>query len=49
MYSKIFILVLAIIAFANGSEDDVLDLTDDDFNTRIGETETVLVMFYAPW
>ena len=26
-----------------------IDLTDNDFSTRIGEAETTLVMFYAPW
>lgn len=34
-------------AFAG--EADVLDLTDSDFSTRVAETETTLVMFYAPW
>lgn len=45
-------VVIALALFAAGSfagEADVLDLTDDDFYTRVGETETTLVMFYAPW
>lgn len=41
------------MAFASSSlfaaESDVLDLGDSDFNTRVAETETTLVMFYAPW
>lgn len=31
------------------AENDVIELSDDDFSTRITEHETVLVMFYAPW
>ncbi|CRK99496.1 CLUMA_CG012815, isoform A [Clunio marinus] len=47
--------VLRLLAFsliansAFGGESDVLDLGDSDFNTRVAETETTLVMFYAPW
>jgi protein disulfide-isomerase A3 len=47
-----FFAVLAALSFiANsfGAESDVLDLGDSDFNTRVAETETTLVMFYAPW
>lgn len=29
--------------------DSVLELTDQDFTSRIAEHETILVMFYAPW
>lgn len=29
--------------------DSVLELSDQDFSTRIKEHDTVLVMFYAPW
>jgi len=48
---KLFALLVAFSLFANsfGSEEDVLDLGDSDFNTRVAETETTLVMFYAPW
>lgn len=45
-------VVIALALFVAGSyagEADVLDLTDDDFYTRVAETETTLVMFYAPW
>lgn len=47
---KPFVLILSLcVALAWSGEADVLDLTDDDFNTRVAETETTLVMFYAPW
>jgi protein disulfide isomerase family A protein 3 len=36
-------------AIAYAGEADVLDLGDSDFDTRVAETETTLVMFYAPW
>jgi protein disulfide-isomerase A3 len=43
------LLILSFIANSLGAESDVLDLGDSDFNTRVAETETTLVMFYAPW
>lgn len=48
---KFFALLatLSFIANSLGAESDVLDLGDSDFSTRVGETETTLVMFYAPW
>lgn len=49
MYFKNVVVLLALIVCAFGGEQDVLDLTDDDFSTRVAETETTLVMFYAPW
>ncbi|KAJ8955403.1 hypothetical protein NQ318_003501 [Aromia moschata] len=30
-------------------EEDVLEFSDSDFDSRIAEHETALVMFYAPW
>lgn len=38
-----------VTLFALTLASDVLDLNDADFNTRVAETETTLVMFYAPW
>lgn len=43
------LLVLSFIANSLCGESDVLDLGDGDFNTRLAESGTVLVMFYAPW
>lgn len=43
----VILAVFAVCAFAG--DQDVLDLTDNDFSTRVAETETTLVMFYAPW
>lgn len=42
-------LFFALCTLCFATEHDVIDLTDSDFSTRIGEHETVLVMFYAPW
>lgn len=51
MIQRLFVLltIFSLPILILGSEDDVLELTDDDFSTRISEHETVLVMFYAPW
>ena len=40
-----FLFALSMIANSFCSESDVLDLGDSDFNTRVAETETTLVMF----
>ena len=46
-------LLLALLAFlflgVRGSEEDVLDLTDDNFTSELANHENSLVMFYAPW
>ncbi|XP_072290868.1 protein disulfide-isomerase A3 [Eucyclogobius newberryi] len=41
------LLVAALGGFSSAS--DVLDLTDDDFESRIGDRDLVLVEFFAPW
>jgi protein disulfide isomerase family A protein 3 len=41
--------LVATFSIAIAGEADVLDLSDDDFSTRVKEAETMLVMFYAPW
>nr|BAN20701.1 protein disulfide isomerase [Riptortus pedestris] len=38
-----------LFAIVHSSANDVLELTDNDFSTRIKEHEYSLVMFYAPW
>ncbi|XP_061576706.1 protein disulfide-isomerase A3 [Cololabis saira] len=42
-----WLLLAALAGLARGS--DVLDLTDDDFDSRIGDHDLVLVEFFAPW
>lgn len=42
-----FISLAVLLNFAFG--DSVLELTDQDFTSRIEEHEAILVMFYAPW
>ncbi|XP_055606688.1 protein disulfide-isomerase A3 [Uranotaenia lowii] len=49
MFSVKVFCLLAVCGLALAGEADVLQLTDSDFSTRVGETETTLVMFYAPW
>lgn len=42
-------VVVFVTLFAFSLASDVLEIGDDDFNTRVSESETTLVMFYAPW
>ncbi|VVC95232.1 unnamed protein product [Leptidea sinapis] len=43
------VLLLSLIYLCKASEEDVLELTDADFESVIAQHETALVMFYAPW
>lgn len=45
MLTLIFLVALAGLSRAS----DVLDLTDDDFDSSIEHLELTLVEFYAPW
>lgn len=47
--STVALVAVLGLQSAFAGEADVLDLTDSDFSVRVGETETTLVMFYAPW
>ncbi|CAH1134868.1 unnamed protein product [Ceutorhynchus assimilis] len=47
-FLKIFAVVL-LATCALAKEEDVLDLMDHDFDSRLAEHDTALVMFYAPW
>lgn len=42
-------LFLAFCDLYFASEEDILELDDDNFASKIAEHESVLVMFYAPW
>ncbi|XP_044765397.1 protein disulfide-isomerase A3 [Coccinella septempunctata] len=45
---KLFLFsFLCYTAFSK--EEDVIDLGDGDFSSKLAEHETALVMFYAPW
>lgn len=48
-FAKVLFLAAVAIPAAFAGEADVLDLTDADFAARVAESETTLVMFYAPW
>lgn len=49
MNTKVIVVFLAIVGCTIAGEQDVLDLTDNDFSSRIADFDTTLVMFYAPW
>lgn len=41
------VFLAALAGFTRAS--DVLDLTDDDFETRVSPHQLILVEFFAPW
>lgn len=45
MLRLIFLAALAGLSSAS----DVLEYTDDDFESKIGDHELILVEFFAPW
>ncbi|CAO1413169.1 unnamed protein product [Diamesa tonsa] len=45
----VFFVATSSTFFVEAGESDVLNLVDSDFSTRIAESGTTLVMFYAPW
>lgn len=49
MYLFYVTLFLTVFAGCLAKEEDVLELTDSDFESRLREIDTALVMFYAPW
>ena len=46
MKSTLLVLVLGL---AYISADDVVELGDSDFDSKLADMDTALVMFYAPW
>lgn len=45
MLKLFFFVVLARVALAS----DVIEFTDDDFDSKIGDHGMILVEFFAPW
>lgn len=45
----VFFVATSSSFFVEAGESDVLNLVDSDFSTRVAESGTTLVMFYAPW
>ena len=43
----LFLCLLAGVAVVRA--DSVVDLVDDDFDSKLSSYDTALVMFYAPW
>uniref|UniRef100_A0A673ACJ1 Protein disulfide-isomerase n=1 Tax=Sphaeramia orbicularis TaxID=375764 RepID=A0A673ACJ1_9TELE len=43
------LFVLALSGWGSCRASDVLDYTDDDFESKIGDHDLVLVEFFAPW
>jgi protein disulfide isomerase family A protein 3 len=44
---SVILAVLALISLV--SADSVIELTDADFDSKLADIDTALVMFYAPW
>lgn len=49
MFLVKLLLISCLCYTAFSKEEDVIDLGDSDFSTKLAEHETALVMFYAPW
>lgn len=43
------LLLFGAVSYSSGAESDVINLGDDDFDSKLAALENVLVMFYAPW
>lgn len=43
------VLLLLLLAAALSAASDVLDFSDSDFDSRIGDHDLILVEFFAPW
>jgi len=46
---KIISIFCLLIGLVKCAEQDVLELTDDNFQSTLQQHETTLIMFYAPW
>ena len=43
------VLLVLSLSLSSISADDVVELGDSDFDSKLADMETALVMFYAPW
>ena len=43
------VFLAAILAIAAVNADSVIELGDSDFDSKLADIDTALVMFYAPW
>lgn len=41
--------VLALLLFSSALADEVVVLTEDNFEKEVGQDRAALVEFYAPW
>jgi len=44
-----FISLALFTLLSLASASDVLEFTDDDFSSKIGDHDVILVEFFAPW
>jgi len=44
-----YTFLLALVAVSLVAADDVIELGDSDFDSKLADIDTALVMFYAPW
>lgn len=50
MFRKLLILPFVVCSLVNVlADDDIPQLSDDEFESSIKQYETSLIMFYAPW
>lgn len=45
----VVVLIISLVALVAGSEEDVVELKDSNFESTLQQYGTTLVMFYAPW
>ena len=43
------VLLVLSLSLSSISADDVVELGDSDFDSKLADMEAALVMFYAPW
>nr|CAG4637711.1 EOG090X0438 [Chydorus sphaericus] len=45
----LYAVCMVVCLLGSATADSVVDLTDDDFDSKVNSYDTALVMFYAPW